>query len=229
MSRFYRNACGIGEMDRYVNSYTPFMSVFHTVTFADITHEESYKILAATIHPRPIAFVSTQAANGHLNLAPFSFFMVGGSNPPSLAYSPTLSSRGAKDSLQNVIETREFVVNLVHREIAERMNLTSKSVPSDVSEWDLSGLTSEASVIVAPPRVAESQIQFECRLFQVVEHGEGPGAARYVIGEVLAAHIHESLWRDGVIEDQVRLVARLGSHNYLDSEALAIFEMKRPV
>ncbi|MCC7229952.1 MAG: flavin reductase family protein [Fimbriimonadaceae bacterium] len=205
------------------------MSAFHTVSFADTTHEESYKILAATIHPRPIAFVSSQAANGHLNLAPFSFFMVGGSNPPSLAYSPTLSSRGAKDSLQNVIETREFVVNLVHREIAERMNLTSKGVPADISEWDLSGLTPEPSVFVAPPRVAESQIQFECRLFQVVEHGKGPGAARYVIGEVLAAHIHESLWSDGVIENQVRLVARLGGHDYIDTEALAIFKMQRPV
>lgn len=205
------------------------MSAFHTVAFADLTHEESYKILAATIHPRPIAFVSTQANDGHLNLAPFSFFMVGGSNPPSLAYSPTLSARGAKDSLRNVLEYREFVVNLVHRDIAERMNLTSKTVPSDVSEWDLSGLTTEPSLFVAPPRVAESQIQFECRLFQVVEHGEGPGAARYVIGEVLAAHIHESLWSDGVIEEQVRLVARLGGNSYLDSESLTIFKMNRPV
>jgi flavin reductase (DIM6/NTAB) family NADH-FMN oxidoreductase RutF len=202
---------------------------FTTLTFADMPQGQAYDILVATIHPRPIAFVSTISTAGHLNLAPFSFFMAGGSNPPSLVFSPSMGSLGPKDTLRNVEETGEFVVNLVHRGIAEKMNLTSKGYPHEVSEWEQSGFTPIDSTLVRPPRVAECLVHFECKLFQVVGHGEGAGAARYVVGEVIAAHLAEGLW-DGaaVVDEKVRPIARMGGPNYLDLDAMEIFQMTRP-
>lgn len=156
--------------------------------------------------------------------------MVGGSNPPSLAFSPTLSSRGSKDTLRNIEETGEFVVNLVHRAIAGNMNQTSKSYAHEISEWEEAGLSPESSLLVRPPRVKECRVQFECRLFQIVSHGDGPGSSRYVIGEVLAAHLGEGIW-DGehVVSEKFRPIARMGGPNYVDTDALEMFTMLRPI
>ncbi len=195
-----------------------------------LSHAEAYNLLVATVTPRPIAFVSTISASGVRNLAPFSFFMTGGSNPPSLVYSPTLDPNGQpKDSLRNVVETGEFVVNLVHREMAEGMNRTSARYGPEESEWEPSGFVALKSVLVAPPRVGESLVQYECRLFKVVEHGDGPSAARYVIGEVVQAHLHESIWKEGRVDPgAVRLISRLGGRDYLDVDALETFSLNRP-
>ena len=202
---------------------------FTTLDFADIPGPQAYDILVATIHPRPIALVSSVSAEGHQNLAPFSFFMIGGSNPPSLAFSPTQSAYGPKDTLRNIEETGEFVVNLVHREMAQSMNLTAKVYPHEVSEWGQAGFSALPSVKVGPSRVGESLVQFECRLFRVVAHGDGPGAARYIIGEVLATHLAQDVW-DGsnVIDERLRPIARMGGPNYLDTDALEFFQMIRP-
>ncbi|HJP84315.1 MAG TPA: flavin reductase family protein [Fimbriimonadaceae bacterium] len=198
--------------------------------FGSIPHAQAYDVLVSTIHPRPIAFVSTVSAEGHQNLSPFSFFMVGGSNPPSLAFSPSLGSRGEKDTLRNMRETKEFVVNLVHRAMAEAMNSTSKYFPPEISEWEVAGLTPAPSLRVTPPRVAESQVQLECRLFEIAEHGHEPGSARYVIGEVLVAHLAPGIWNgESVEQDKVRPIARMGGPNYLDTEALEFFQMLRPL
>ena len=167
-------------------THTLRMSEFISYDFQAMPPRESYALLTTFVQPRPIAFVSTISAQGILNLAPFSFFMAGGSNPPSVCYSPTLNSKGQeKDSLRNVRETREFVINTVHFEMAEEMNATSASFAPDVSEWDGTQFEKLPSEVVKPPRVAESFAQMECRLFEVVAHGDGPTAARYVIGEVL--------------------------------------------
>jgi len=200
-----------------------------TIDFREVPHTRAYEILVATVQPRPIAFVSTISRDGHLNLAPFSFFMVGGSNPPSLAFSPTISSRGSKDTLRNIEETGEFVVNLVHRDMALQMNQTSKFYDHEVSEWEEAGLTQEPSIHVKPPRVRESLVQFECRLFQIVGHGDGPGSSRYVIGEAIAAHLGTGIW-DGehVITESFRPIARMGGPNYLDTQAMEMFSMLRP-
>jgi flavin reductase (DIM6/NTAB) family NADH-FMN oxidoreductase RutF len=197
-----------------------------TLRMSGLSSEEIYGLLSATVVPRPIAFVSTCDKSGVENLAPFSFFMVGGANPASLMYCPTLGSHGQqKDSLRNVLETGEFVVNLVHREMAEGMNATSADFPPDLSEWKVSGFTPVPSVAVRPPRIEESLVQFECRLFRVVEHGDGPGAARYVIGEVLVAHLDRSIAADPGI---FRPISRLGGRRYLDLAELRGFEMQRP-
>ncbi len=199
---------------------------FVSVRMSDLTSLEAYDLLASTVVPRPIAFVSTMSADGIANLAPFSFFMTGGANPPSLMYSPTLNKQGLpKDSLANVIETGEFVVNSVHREMAEGMNATSFDYPRGSHEWEVSGFTPLPSELVKPPRVAESLIQFECRLFKVVEHGKGPNAARYVIGEVLLIHLDKSLAEN---PSSTRLISRMGGPNYVDTVSGEVFQMRRP-
>ena len=182
---------------------------------------EAYALLTRVVSPRPIAFVSTLSAEGVPNLAPFSFFMAGGSNPPSVCYSPVLDGRGAeKDSLRNVRETGEFTVNTVDRRMATGMNAASAALGPEESEWGPSGFTPLASEVVKPARVRESLAQMECRLFTVVSHGDGPTAARYVIGEVLRLHLAE-----GAFET----IARLGGADYLDTATGRRFDLRRPV
>ncbi|MCE2766172.1 MAG: flavin reductase family protein, partial [Fimbriimonadaceae bacterium] len=174
------------------------------------------------IIPRPIALVSSISKSGVENLAPFSFFMAGGANPPSVVFSPVVGPNGSeKDTLVNIRETGEYVINLVHKTIADGMNLTSKSIPSDESEWDISGFCSLESLTVRPKRVAESMVQMECKLFSIVEHGAVEGSARYVIGEVMM--IHQS--SNG---ESFAPIARLGGGSYLNVHNGETFELSRP-
>lgn len=206
------------------------MRDFYSVGSSELSSSQLYDILTFAIQPRPIAFVSTLGADGVANLAPFSFFMPGGANPPSLALSINRGSGGRpKDTLTNIQATREFVVNAVVRSMADGMNACSFAYPSDVSEWDGAGFTALPGVVVAPPRVGESPIQLECRLHQVVEHGSGSGAAVYVIGEIVWLHVDAALWSaEGASGLAFRPLSRLGGANYLDMDALAIFELPRP-
>lgn len=203
---------------------------FVSLTPAELTPTVMYDLLTGTVQPRPIAFVSTISPEGVANLAPFSFFMVGGSNPPSLMVSPVLGPGGKKkDSLRNIEATGEFVVNALHRAMSEGMNQASYPFPSDQSEWAATGFTQAASQVVAPSRVAESLAQFECQLFQVVEHGCEAGAARYVIGEIVAVHVHPDLWNDGAFAaGSFRPISRMGGPEYLDTANGEIFSLERP-
>lgn len=203
---------------------------FRSLDLKTLKASTRYRLLAGLVLPRPIGFVSTLSADGTPNLAPFSFFMLGGINPPSLMFCPLLNvDAEPKDSLKNVRETGEFVVHLVTREMAEGVNEASFSYPEGKSEWEASGFTMLESQVVKPPRVAESPVQFECRLFQAVRHGEGPSAAVYVIGEIVMAHVDSSL-----IDDEARLVrrfepiSRLGGADYLDLADGKLFELERP-
>lgn len=196
----------------------------------DLSPGALYDILVNSILPRPIALVSTLSRDGKANLAPFSFFMAGGSNPPSLAFSPTVSRDGQdKDSLRNIEETGEFTVGVVFHSLVEGMNAAGYAYPKDYDEWPASGLTPVASDLVRPARVLESPIQFECRLFQIVRHGEGYGAARYVVGEIVRMHVQEEFW-DGARQRlrQPGLVGRLGGARYIDLQSQEIFELARP-
>ena len=201
----------------------PFRALDSSVTthrFDEMPPAEAYALLTRVVSPRPIAFVSTISLAGVPNLAPFSFFMAGGSNPPSVCYSPVLDGRGEeKDSLRNVRETEEFTVNTVDRPMAPGMNAASAALAADESEWGPSGFTPLASEVVTPARVAQSLAQMECRLFRIVEHGDGPSAARYVIGEVVRLHLAE-----GAFET----IARLGGADYLDTENGERFGLTRP-
>lgn len=190
---------------------------------SDCTAGEVYDLLSGLVVPRPIAFVSTISALGVPNLAPFSFFNIGGVNPPSLTICTVLGGHGApKDTYQNIVETGEFVVNLVSRKMAHGMNQTAPSFPGEVDEWPKSGFTQVDSLEVKPARVGESPAQLECRLFQTVSHGDGPGASRYIVGEVVLVHLDES------IEPNKTLIARLGGSEYLDLDGPDTFDLKRP-
>lgn len=203
---------------------------FVSLNLNELRIRERYNILVAAVAPRPIAFVSTISSAGIPNLAPFSFFMAGGSNPPSVMFAPALNKSGEpKDSLRNALETGEFVINSVTRAMAPGLNETSFDFPHHFDEWTVSGFTPLTSEVVAPARVAESPIHMECRLFQVIEHGQGNGAARYVVGEVVRMHVKEEVWTGSGIDPMVyRPLSRMGGPNYLDTEALEVFPMPRP-
>lgn len=163
---------------------------------------QMYKLMTGIIVPRPIALVSTVDANGIANLAPFSFFAGVGSVPPAVLFCPALRSVGSrepggrKDTLHNVEDTREFVVNVVSDAIAAQANATSSEVPPEVDEFELGRLTPVASEVVRPARVAESPAQMECRLLQVIYTGHAPGSGVIVLGEIVRFHIREDLFDD---------------------------------
>ena len=135
----------------------------------NLSIQQTYKILVGTVLPRPIAWVSTVDSKGNLNLAPFSFFTVASVNPPILCFSPLLTENSSeKDTLVNIRQTGEFVVNVVSHSLAEKMNRTSAPYPSDADEFIAGEVTANPSTIVKPPRVAESQVNFECKLQQII-------------------------------------------------------------
>jgi flavin reductase (DIM6/NTAB) family NADH-FMN oxidoreductase RutF len=163
-----------------------------------------YKLMTGIIVPRPVALVSTVDRNGAANLAPFSFFTGVGSNPPTVLFCPVVRSKSTrladgvpdlrKDTLRNVEETGEFVINVVSEAISTAANATAAEVPPEVDEFVLSGLTPVASEVVRPPRVAESPAQMECRLLQVIYTNREPGGGVVVLGEIVRFHLLGSLF-----------------------------------
>jgi flavin reductase (DIM6/NTAB) family NADH-FMN oxidoreductase RutF len=198
---------------------------------SEMSPREAYALLISCVAPRPIAWVSTCAPDGRVNLAPFSFFNAGGANPVSVVFSCTNFRDGRpKDTLRNVHATGEFVVNIAPYWLAEQMNQTSFEYEYGVSEFEQVGLTRAPSLYVQPPRVAESPIAMECKLFQVVAHGAGPVAANYVIGEVLCFHIAETLLTpEGIVDNLVAdYIGRMGESWYVRATPEAMFRLQRP-
>src|ERR1017187_8654320 len=173
---------------------------------AECQHRQIYKLMTGIIVPRPIALVSTISREGVANLAPFSFFCGVGAVPPTVLFCPSLRPADSaedghwpgtrKDTLRNVEETHEFVINVVSEAIAAAANAASAEVPPEVNEFQLSGLTPVPSEAVRPPRVAESPAQMECKLLQVIYTGHAPGSGVIVLGEVVRFHVHEDLVED---------------------------------
>jgi flavin reductase (DIM6/NTAB) family NADH-FMN oxidoreductase RutF len=196
-----------------------------------------YKLLIGSVLPRPIAWVSTISNAGKTNLAPFSFFNAVSANPPMVCFSPAYSQTRQgehgmevvpKDTLRNVRETEEFVVNIVSQFLAEKMNQTSGDYPSEVSEFEAAGLTPMPSQMVKPPYVGESLINMECKLFKIVEFGHKPGAGSLIIGEVVVVHVSDSVLKDGHIDpDVLQPIGRMGGDFY--STVKDRFEIHRPV
>ncbi len=189
-----------------------------------------YKLMVGAIVPRPIAFVSSMSSDGVLNLAPFSFFTAISANPPVVCFSPMIrgSDGLAKDTVRNIEETREFVVNIVSEDFAQQMNACSADFPPEVNEFDVSGLTPLASDIVRPPRVKESRIHMECRALFVVHVSAKPLGGSLVMGEVLRFHVDDALLEDYKIDPgQLRAIGRMGGPTY--TRTTDRFEMPRPV
>lgn len=176
--------------------------------------KDIYRLLIRTVVPRPIAWVSSVSADGVRNLAPFSFFTVIAVDPPTVCFSPARKPGGGKkDTLANVEATGEFVVNVVTEDLAERMNDTATDYPPDFDEFERAGLTAEKSDIVAPPRVAESPVHMECKLYQTVPVGDSGGIL--VIGEIVMMHIAERVIADGKVDPGLlNTIGRLGGMEY---------------
>jgi flavin reductase (DIM6/NTAB) family NADH-FMN oxidoreductase RutF len=187
-----------------------------------------YKLLVGSVVPRPIAFVSSVSAAGIRNLAPFSFFTVASSNPPVIVFQNSVRPGGGfKDTLSNIRDTGEFVVNVVSEDFAREMNATSADVPPDVDEWELSGLTPLGSTLVKPERVGESRIQMECRLLQIVPVSDKPLGGSLVLGEVVRFHVAPEVFQDFRIDpDVLRPIGRMGGPTYC--RCADRFDMPRP-
>ena len=195
---------------------------------ADLDHRESHKLMTSIVVPRPIAWVSTVSEDGMFNLAPFSTF-TSVSLQPSIICFTVLSHRDGrkKDTLRNIEFSQDFVINVVNETSAEAMNQTSAYYPSFVSEFKEVGLTPVKSDIVKAPRVAESPINMECKLLQILQFGESPNIASLVIGEVVLIHIKDELYLDNEIQmSKLNAIGRLGGDFYC--RTTDTFEMKRP-
>lgn len=197
---------------------------------ADLEWTTLYKLLIGAVVPRPIGWVSSVNEQGASNLAPFSFFNAVCANPPLLLFCPMIRSRdGAhKDTLRNVRTSGEFVINIVSEDLAQAMNISATEFPPDVNEFQAAGLTAAPSVRVKPSRVAESRVHFECRVEQILEFGDKPGAGSVVIGRILHVHVDESVLFDGDKIDLLALkpIGRLAGSSY--TRVTDIFDLVRP-
>ena len=192
-------------------------------------YQNIYKLMVGVIVPRPIAFVSTISAEGVRNLAPFSFFTGISANPPVICFCPMIrgSDGTRKDTLRNIEAVKEFVVNVVSEEFAEQMNICSAEFPPEVDEFEAAGLTPIPSDLVKPPRVKESHIHMECKLYLLVEIGGMDGSGNLVLGEVVRFHIDDQFVNNFKIDpDQLRPIGRMGGASY--TRTTDRFDMIRP-
>jgi flavin reductase (DIM6/NTAB) family NADH-FMN oxidoreductase RutF len=199
----------------------------------ELTVQRLHQLLLGAIGPRPIAFASTLDAQGNANLAPFSFFNVFSANPPILVFSPARSGRTgqSKDTYNNAKTIPEVVINVVNYNMVHQMSLASSPYAPGVDEFVKAGFTALASHKVAPFRVAEAPVQFECKVQQIIELGQEGGAGNLIICEVLQMHIHESLLNEHGLIDQhkIDLVARMGADWYCRANSASMFEIKKPI
>jgi len=188
--------------------------------------------MLGAVTPRPIAFASTIDSAGNVNLSPFSFFNVFSANPPIMIFSPARRGRDntTKHTYENVLQVKEVVINIVNYDIVQQMSLSSTEYGKGVNEFEKAGLTPLTSQTIKPPRVAESPVQFECRVNEVISLGTEGGAGNLVICEVLKMHINEAvLDADGKI-DPVKLdaVSRMGG-NWYSRAKQGMFEVPKPL
>ena len=191
-----------------------------------------HQYLLGAVGPRPIAFASTIDAEGRPNLSPFSFFNVFGANPPILIFSPARRGRDntVKHTYNNAKATGEVVINVVNYDIVQQVSLSSTEYAEGVNEFEKAGFTMLKSDLVKPYRVAESPVQFECRINQVIETGAEGGAGNLVICEVLKMHIREDILDEKGYIDQhkIDLVARMGG-NWYTRATPGMFEVPKPL
>jgi flavin reductase (DIM6/NTAB) family NADH-FMN oxidoreductase RutF len=197
--------------------------------FSQLKPRDTYAWMISTIMPRPIAWVSTISVEGKTNLAPFSFFQGVTSNPPTLMFVPVNKRDGTKkDTVRNIEQLPEFVVNLVPFSLAEQMNATSALLPYGESEFEAFGIASTPSQRVRPPRVAAAPVAFECTLDRFVHIGEGPLAANVVFGRIRLAHVADDVLNADGEPDPAKLdlIGRMGGETF--SRTTERFDLKRP-
>ena len=203
-----------------------------TINPKEVSIPVLHSYLQSAVAPRPIAFASTIDKEGNVNLSPFSFFNVFGTNPPTLIFSPNRRVRdgSSKHTLENVLEHDEVVICMVDYAMVERMSLASCEYEKGINEFQKAGFTEGVSVMVKPPRVAESKAVFECKVKQVIQMGDEGGAPNLVICEVILAHFSEDILNAAGMIDQSKTdwVARLGGDWYCRASGDALFEVAKP-
>lgn len=209
------------------------MTGITTIDPASISQKELHHYLLSAVAPRPICFASTIDKEGNVNLSPFSFFNVFSSNPPVMVFSPARRGRDSsnKDTYNNINDVRETVINIVNYDIVEQMSLSSTEYPTDANEFLKAGLTQVPSEKVKPPRVGEAPVSFECKVKEVIELGDGPGAGNLIIAHVVLMHINEAYLDDNGKLDtpKLDLVARMGGSWYCRATGDALFEIPKPI
>ncbi len=195
---------------------------------AQLNRRDSHELMMSAILPRPIAFVSTVGEDGVFNLAPFSCFAPMGSKPAVVGLGLSLKRDGRhKDTLRNIQFTRDFVINVVDERLAEAMNQTAAEYPSEVDEFKEVGLTPVKSELVKSPRVAESPVNLECRVMEILKYGEPSTGGHIVLGEVALVHVRDDLWAGEEIDlSKWKPIGRLG--NKLYCRIKDVFAMERP-
>lgn len=199
--------------------------------FSTLDRRTAYFWMASTIAPRPVAWVSSVSATGIVNLAPFSFFQMITPLPPTLMICPQTNSDGSlKDTARNIRETGEFVVSLVSFPMVQQMNATSFAFDAGTSEFEQVGVVAAASHTVAPPRVAEAPMSFECRATSFVQYPDAAPTCAIILGEVVAAHADPTIVGDDGIIDPRRLdlVSRMGADWYGRTNSADNFSLGRP-
>lgn len=185
-----------------------------TIDLGTLSRSERYKVLTGAVIPRPIAFVTSVAANGGINAAPFSQFVIIAVDPGLLGISIGPRPAGAKDTLGNIQRMGEFVINMVPETWAKTVQEAGEEHPAEVSEVDLLGLETLPSSRVRPPRIALSPVQFECKLERILVIGSAPN--HFIIGEVVTMHVRRDLWSDFKIDPKTYApLARIGGRNYV--------------
>ncbi len=198
----------------------------------DLSTGRMHGYLLSAVAPRPIAFASTMDAEGNPNLSPFSFFNVFSANPPIMVFSPARRVRNntTKHTLENVEATKEVVINVVNYDIVQQMSLSSTEYAKGVNEFEKAGLTMLESELVKPFRVAESPIQFECKVNDIIHLGREGGAGNLVICEVVKLHISDDVLDDNqvIVQEKLDLVARAGG-SYYNRAKKGFFEIPKPI
>ncbi|MFT5777499.1 MAG: flavin reductase (DIM6/NTAB) family NADH-FMN oxidoreductase RutF [Crocinitomicaceae bacterium] len=204
-----------------------------TIDPKEIPVSKLHHYLLGSVGPRPIAFASTIDENGVDNLAPFSFFNVFSANPPIMIFSPARSGRAntTKDTYNNVKVNPEVVINVVNYDMVQQMSLASSPFASDISEFEKAGFTALESETIRPKRVAESPVQFECKVIEVKELGDQGGAGNLIFCEVLRIHLNEAVLDENQMVDQqkIELVARMGGNWYCKTDENSMFEITKPI
>jgi len=205
---------------------------FTTFVASELPVPDLHQYLLGSIGPRPIALASTISLEGVPNLSPFSFFNVFSANPPIIVFSPSRRGRTAdlKDSYHNVKDIPEVVINVVNYDMVHQTNIASSPYSADTNEFSKAGFTPLESENVRPFRVAESPVQMECKVNQIIELGSGGSAGNLIICEVLKMHVRKNIFNEkGDIDQQkIDLVARMGRHWYCRAQKESMFELPQP-
>jgi flavin reductase (DIM6/NTAB) family NADH-FMN oxidoreductase RutF len=204
-----------------------------TLKSSDLSPFQLQNYLQYAIAPRPICFASTIDKSGNVNLSPFSFFNMFSTNPPMCVFSPSRRVRDntTKHTLDNVLEVKECVINIVNHAMVQQMSLASTEYGKEINEFEKAGFTMLPSQMVKPPRVAEAPVQFECIITEVISLGDNPGAGNLVLAEIKLIHIDENILdKDGKIDqEKIDLVARLGGDWYCRVTKENLFQVPKPL